>query len=114
MKNERAVPKLILAKSYVLRCAGCGSWLARVPQFMYQVDDDHCPKCGCTSYRLSTGRPYGPKSQDWSWIENEFNKYWRLLDRHEYDTVVCVPPLGQAVDDELYDVEGDIFVEEDF
>jgi hypothetical protein len=62
--------------------------------FMYQLDQDQCPRCGCTSFRQSEGRPYGPKSRDWDWIEKAFNEAWRLIEPEEYSMVTTEPPLN--------------------
>lgn len=87
-------PKLISAKSTVVRCACCGAWAYRYPTFMGDDDYFECEKCaGCTSVQMSEGRPYGKKSKEWEWIERMFNELFTDISPYERDTVVTEPPL---------------------
>lgn len=92
-------PKLLLAKSYVFTCYSCGAWQYRSPQIFGDGSDgkgDQCHKCGCTSFNIREGRPYGTKSKEWEWITKEFDSCWRFINiEFEGHTIVCKPSLQE-------------------
>jgi hypothetical protein len=86
-------PTLLRADSIVETC-GCGKWIQRYPAFM--GDDDsfwQCEKCGRTWINRRPGRPYGPKSKEWAWVQEQFNKLYLDISPFDRDTVLCDPPL---------------------
>jgi len=86
-------PTLLLAESYVYTCASCGTWAFRVPKFL---DDDgywQCDKCGSSTLKMREGRPYGPKSRHWEWIENQFDQIVNSLPGEFLEGVKTDPPL---------------------
>jgi len=94
MVLNKEMPKLLSAKSEVLECASCHAWYARYPTFLGgDSKGDQCDKCGCTSFTVRSGRPYGPKSQQWVWISEEFAKCWKYFDPETAEDVVTVPSL---------------------
>lgn len=86
-------PKLLSVQSTVIRCAYCKRWLGRGPTYLY---DDGCffdCECGSTSVIVSVGRPYGPKSREWSRLVAEFNDVFEQFVPYEWDTVQTDPPM---------------------
>jgi rRNA maturation endonuclease Nob1 len=51
--------------SYVYKCASCNTFYSRLPVWDGLDKGDQCDKCGCTSFSVTQGRPYGPKSRQW-------------------------------------------------
>lgn len=90
---ERPKYKLLKAESIVITCNCCGHWLNRGPAFLGYEGQWDCEKCGCTSIRIRPGRPFGPQSREWDWIEKEFNQLWKYFDSEEMKTVTTDPPL---------------------
>lgn len=92
--------KLIWASSTVFRCSNCSVWILRFPDFMgYPFDKGYqCERCGCTSVRLSVGRPYGTKSKALAEFQKEWDEdedFWiKWVSGMEfYDTIKTIPPL---------------------
>lgn len=95
------MPKLVSAESNVMTCASCGTWYERYPAFMDgDSKGDQCDRCGCTSFKVREGRPYGPKSKDWKWILEAFEKTWKYFDPEEAELVITDPPLQFPPDDD--------------
>lgn len=97
-------PRLLKVRSTVVRCASCGMWITRFPSFFGAFEGFfHCEKCGRTGIVEKEGRPYGPKSQQWDWIVDEFNHLFFGLETWDFESVVCDPPLEsldwKAIDD---------------
>jgi len=89
--ESSAVPyKLIKADSVVVTCGCCGRWLGRMPKFLGIEGEWDC-ECGCTSVKVRDGRPYGPKSREWTRVNGEFNDLWRFIE--EVDDVTTEPPF---------------------
>lgn len=88
-------PKLISAESTVETCYSCGKWIQRYPSFMGDDDDFfQCEKCGSTATRSRKGRPYGPKSKHWEFVQKQFNELFLDISPFDRDTVKSDPPLG--------------------
>lgn len=78
-------PKLLKCESYVETCASCHSWVERYPQWLGEMDKSwQCEKCGCSSVDIRVGRPYGPKSREWDWIEKLFYELWPTMEPNDY------------------------------
>lgn len=87
-------PRLLRADSMVYTCASCGAWLWRGPAFFGDDDYWECEKCGSHNAKVRPGRPYGPKSRVWDWVEREFNALIKSLPGDYFiDTVKTDPPL---------------------
>ena len=93
-------PKLLWAASTVFTCAQCHCWVERSPKFMGDscVEGFECEQCGATSVHIRDGRPFGPKSDQWSDILALWDEYGdfaiEMLDAFEWWNVVKTePPL---------------------
>lgn len=78
---EREQPVLKLVKSHVLRCLGCHTWVERLPQW-YNAELGkgwQCGECGTTSISIHEGRPFGPRSQRWQELVDEFEEYYEVF-----------------------------------
>lgn len=74
--------RIRLINSMVYRCYSCGTWYVRVPAFDLDCGKgDECLRCGCTSFKNTPGRPYGPKSKEW---DNLIKEIKELVEMH-YD-----------------------------
>lgn len=59
--------RIVAVRSKVITCFSCKAWLGRVPTYCGDGDKgDYCHRCGCTSVNIRDGRPFGPRSRDWS------------------------------------------------
>lgn len=92
--------KIIWASSTVFRCTSCKTWIIRYPDFLGDPFDKgwECEKCGCTSVRLSKGRPFGIKSKEMElfqdeWSENEDSFIRWVSDAELQDTIKTIPPF---------------------
>lgn len=92
-----AAPKLLKANSTVETCASCGMWVERYPDFLDSEGFWQCEKCGCTSVKQRPGRPYGPKSKEWHWINERFNDLFIYFAPGDFDAVETDPPM-QSLD----------------
>lgn len=87
-------PKLLRADSVVETCASCGAWVERYPEFMGESDGFwECDRCNCSSVKIRQGRPYGPKSKEWAWVQEQFNMLYLDIAPPDRSTVLCDPPL---------------------
>jgi len=68
--------KLKLIKTFVFTCSRCNAWQGRIPQWYGDCGDksDSCHKCGCTSFNIREGRPYGNRSSKWEKLLVEFEE----------------------------------------
>lgn len=85
--------KLLKAESIVITCNCCGHWLNRGPAFLGYEGEWNCERCNCTSIRIRPGRPFGPQSREWEWINKVFNEMCKYFDSEEMTMVTTDPPF---------------------
>ena len=70
MKQPTSIP------SVIYRCHRCSRWAIRLPDlFGWEDKDCSCDRCGCSSFKVSPGRPFGPRSRKWKLALED----WRLF-----------------------------------
>lgn len=73
MKLPKTIP------SVVYRCTRCKRWAIRMPDtFDWNDKDCSCDGCGCTSFTVKPGRPYGPRSRKWKLAMEDWKEYHSL------------------------------------
>jgi hypothetical protein len=94
--------KIIWASSSVFKCERCHTWYMRFPDFMGEPFDkgSECEKCGCTSFELNKGRPYGIKSEGLKYIQEEWDgneQFWInwVKDNNLQDTIKTEPKFEE-------------------
>jgi hypothetical protein len=85
-EDQPVIPRIILARSTVVVCAHCRAWYGRLPAFMGDCLDkgDYCERCGCTSFTVRPGRPYGPRSRDWGDIVERWKELYPIISQDEF------------------------------
>jgi len=96
MVVEGNLPSLCLVKSHRIRCAGCKTWVIRLPQWDGAFLGDkgwQCGKCLCTSIIIEEGRPFGPRCRHWQQLLEEFEElypFWTGVDRDWFLSTVVI------------------------
>ena len=64
-------PDPILIKTITFVCDSCRRTV-RVPAWQGEDGLGECEHCGCTSSTMHDGRPFGPRSQAWEYLIEEW------------------------------------------
>lgn len=86
--------KVLKLESLVEVCSSCGAWVERYPEYLGEDDNFwQCDRCMCTSTTIRQGRPYGPKSKEWSHLMEQLEELWPHMTPYDFRGIVTDPPL---------------------